>query len=94
MCFLSATCGRLLVIIGSAYLSETKFYYLQSRYYDPETSRFLNADDIVPDVNNKSGRYNIYEYCQNNPIMYIDSVASAVINEKTTLYSIFVVLSC
>ena len=27
------------------YDAETKLYYLQSRYYDPEVGRFLNADD-------------------------------------------------
>ena len=26
---------------------ETKFYYLQSRYYDPEICRFINADGYV-----------------------------------------------
>ena len=25
--------------------SETGFYYLQSRYYDPQMGRFINADD-------------------------------------------------
>ena len=32
---------------GYYYDSETGFYYLQSRYYDPETGRFLNADNII-----------------------------------------------
>ena len=30
---------------GYFYDSETNLYYLQSIYYDPETGRFLNADD-------------------------------------------------
>lgn len=25
---------------------ETKLYYLMTRYYDPDTGRFINADDI------------------------------------------------
>ena len=29
---------------GYVYDTETGFYYLQSRYYDPETCRFVNAD--------------------------------------------------
>ena len=29
---------------GYYYDSETGFYYLQSRYYDPEIGRFINAD--------------------------------------------------
>ncbi len=29
---------------GYYYYVETRLYYLQSRYYDPETGRFLNVD--------------------------------------------------
>ena len=29
---------------GYYYDSETGFYYLRSRYYDPENHRFINAD--------------------------------------------------
>ena len=29
---------------GYYYDIETGLYYLQSRYYDPETGRFINAD--------------------------------------------------
>ena len=32
---------------GYYYDTETGFYYLQSRYYDPTTRRFLNIDDYV-----------------------------------------------
>ena len=32
---------------GYYYDNETGFYFLQSRYYDPETGRFLNADGYV-----------------------------------------------
>jgi RHS repeat-associated protein len=31
---------------GYYYDSETGLYYLQSRYYDPELGRFINADDV------------------------------------------------
>ena len=37
------------------YDEETNLYYLNSRYYDPETSRFINADDInclISSINN------------------------------------------
>lgn len=30
---------------GYVYDNETELYYLQSRYYDPKTGRFVNADD-------------------------------------------------
>ena len=32
---------------GYVYDYETGFYYLQSRYYDPETGRFISADSYV-----------------------------------------------
>ena len=52
---------------------ETNLYYLESRYYDPETGRFLNADSLSylgegSDLQN----YNLYSYCENNPVMYCD----------------------
>ena len=56
---------------GYYYDSETGFYFLQSRYYDPETGRFLNADEILG-ANQDSSCYNIFAYCSNNPISYYD----------------------
>ena len=45
-------------------------YYLNSRYYDPETGRFVNADDVEfvggsPIILTDR---NLYAYCENNPI--------------------------
>ena len=52
---------------GYYYDSETGYYYLNSRYYDPETGRFLNADD--PAYIGDSGiEGNIYAYCGNNAV--------------------------
>ena len=42
---------------------------MQSRYYDPETGRFLNADG---QLNGGTLGYNLYAYCENNPVNYID----------------------
>ena len=53
------------------YDTETGFYYLQSRYYDPTVGRFLNADGIVG-ANGGIQGYNLFAYCNNNPIIYID----------------------
>ena len=33
---------------GYCYDNETGLYYLISRYYDPTTGRFVNADGLVP----------------------------------------------
>lgn len=46
-------------------------YYLQSRYYDPVTGRFLNADNIVTTEQSLVGT-NVFAYCYNNSIMLID----------------------
>lgn len=53
--------------------SETGLYYLQSRYYDPETGRFINADDAryMGDSETALG-YNLFAYCENNPVIYGD----------------------
>ena len=50
--------------------NETGLYYVSSRYYDPEISRFINAD-VMLDTANVLG-FNLFTYCGNNPIMYVD----------------------
>ena len=57
---------------GYYYDSETGFYYLQSRYYDPEICRFINADSYTSTGRGYLG-YNMFAYCDNNPILYLDS---------------------
>ena len=54
---------------GYYYDSETELYYLQSRYYDAEVGRFLNADGRMDRGIVSS---NLYVYCDNNPIANID----------------------
>ena len=56
---------------GYYYDTETGFYYLQSRYYDPTVRRFLNADNILG-ANQNILSYNLFAYCSNNPINYCD----------------------
>ena len=79
--------GKLLSIDGSAkdtigvqnpfryrgyyYDTETGFYYLNSRYYDPMVGRFLNGDAIAG-VNDGMSTYNLFTYCSNNPVNYQD----------------------
>ena len=58
---------------GYYYDSELEMYYLQSRYYDPNTGRFLNADDVS--MLGASGTvlgYNLFAYCENNPANMAD----------------------
>lgn len=46
-------------------------YYLQSRYYDPEIGRFLNADVFASTGQGILGN-NMFAYCRNNPVMRCD----------------------
>ena len=56
---------------GYYYDTETGFYYLQSRYYDPTTRRFLNSDILVGNVGSV-GQNNLFQYCSNNPVNLAD----------------------
>ena len=56
---------------GYFYDSETGFYYLNSRYYDPNTGRFLNADGVIG-INSGVASYNLFAYCSNEPINHYD----------------------
>lgn len=55
------------------YDAETGFYYLQSRYYDPEVGRFISADGRISDVGGEILGNNMFAYCFNNPINMYDS---------------------
>ena len=46
---------------GYYYDTDTELYYLNSRYYDAETGRFIS-----PDVQAEDG--NLYTYCQDDPV--------------------------
>ena len=58
---------------GYYYDSETGFYYLQSRYYDPANRRFINADIYASTDSNNALACNMYSYCWNNVVILYDS---------------------
>ena len=59
---------------GYYYDAETGFYYVSSRYYDPEVGRFLNADAVGVLTASPTALTdkNLYAYCDNNPVMRKD----------------------
>ncbi|MBQ3182190.1 MAG: glycoside hydrolase family protein [Clostridia bacterium] len=69
------------------YDTETMFYYLQSRYYDPYLGRFINTDGYMSTGQGFEG-YNMYAYCGNNPVNRVDIMgtrycAAASVSEET-----------
>ena len=81
---------------GYYFDQETGFYYLNSRYYDPETKRFISADNINVIATTIDGLAdkNLYAYCDNNPIMRTDDggefwnvIAGAVVGAVVGLVS-------
>ena len=57
---------------GYYYDRESGLYYLKSRYYNPEVSRFISPDSIDYIDNSIINGLNLYCYCNNNPVMYSD----------------------
>ena len=82
---LSATVGRYnpLRYRGYVYDRETNLYYLRSRYYNPETGRFINADGLVSTGQGVIGN-NMFAYCNNNPVMLVDLTGRCPILKGTS----------
>ena len=84
---------------GYYYDKENGYYYLQSRYYDPEWGRFINADTTeVLSKENSAIESNIFAYCKNNATNYIDpfgKFAIAIAASAITVETIFwIVAAC
>ena len=60
---------------GYVYDRETELYYLQSRYYNPQWGRFINADSQLA-TGDFTG-LNLFVYCNNNPLAYTDHSGQA-----------------
>ena len=56
---------------GYRYDAEIGLYYLQSRLYNPQWGRFLNADGMVS-TGQGLLEHNMYIYCLNNPMNFSD----------------------
>ena len=69
---------------GYYYDNETEYYYLQSRYYDSNICRFINADnaDVAKDFKNIYNGTNIYIYCLNNATNSFDVNGHITVNLK------------
>ncbi len=53
--------------------NETAWYYLNSRYYNPLTNRFITMDEVEYLTSNGTiNSLNLFLYCENNPIINVD----------------------
>ncbi|MFJ8261012.1 RHS repeat-associated core domain-containing protein [Rummeliibacillus sp. NPDC094406] len=68
---------------GYYYDEETKNYYLQARYYNPENGAFLALDPHPGDDEPLS--QNGYTYGNNNPVIYVDSDGKYAIPVATVI---------
>ncbi len=59
---------------GYFFDTETQLYYLNSRYYDSKTGRFISPDvlSILDETMTQINGLNLYMYCGNNPINKYD----------------------
>ncbi len=67
-----------LLYTGQEYDRETGQYYLRARYYSPETGRFTQEDTYRGDG------LNLYAYCANNPVKYVDPTGHMMCPEGAT----------
>ena len=64
---------------GYCYDYDIGMYYLQSRYYDPEICRFINADST--DYLGATGTllsYNLFAYCENDGVNFVDETGTTI----------------
>lgn len=85
---------------GYVYDFETKLYLLKCRYYSPFLKRFISPDKIDNVINSISDfcQFNLYTYCDNNPIMRSDSLGqwwlSDIFNAIKTAVEVVVTAVC
>ena len=69
---------------GYFWCSAAEMYYLQSRFYDPVIGRFINADAtwVLGVEQGSLLQYNLFAYCLNNPVNFVDPDGYFVISLK------------
>lgn len=65
---------------GEYFDAETGTIYLRERYYNPTTGRFISRDSFAGRRSDPLS-LNLYTYCRNNPIIYVDPSGHSFIND-------------
>ncbi|SHL55395.1 RHS repeat-associated core domain-containing protein [Rhodanobacter sp. OK091] len=65
---------------------DTGLVYMQARYYDPSTGRFLSADPIDPTPGNVFN-FSRYDYVNNNPILNTDPTGKSTCVDSMCVHS-------
>ena len=63
---------------GYYYDTDLGLYYLQSRYYDPETGRFVNGDAYAQTGTGLLDK-NMFAYCLDDPINLVDEAGESAV---------------
>ena len=71
------------------YDTDEALYYLNNRYYDPTIGRFISKDDIE-NVDLTSTDINLYVYCKDNPMKYVDEDGEEAVSLAIQLGVVFV----
>ena len=70
--------GNSFTFTGEQNDPEAGLVFLRSRYYDPQTGRFISADDF-PGYSADSQSINPYVYTQNNPVNHTDPKGKSIV---------------
>ncbi len=73
---------------GGIYDESTGLYYLNARYYDPQDGRFT-SQDTYRGKDEEYKTWNLYTYCANNPVGYVDPSGHEFVATTVTLYFVF-----
>ena len=71
-------CDNRFLFQGREYDYDTALYYFRNRWYEPETGRWLSPDPI-----GISGGLNLYAFCGNDPVNFVDPMGCAIIVNNT-----------
>jgi RHS repeat-associated protein len=72
--------GNRFLFQGREYDYTTQLYHFRARWYDPETGRWLSNDPI-----GISGGLNLYAFCANNPVNFVDPMGTGVFKILSSL---------